>query len=253
MYGDKMHHKFAVIENKTVITCSFNWSPSAAHTNDETLLVIHSPQFAQHFTREMDRLWRGAELGITKRMRDKLKRQQQKCGSGAERSWESEWVSVCVCVDKLLWNRQSQSMRAILSIIGASCLSLASGCANIAEITEGFKPNQARRLSKPEETTSSRTEESPNPIIQTSPEIQAKNDTNQPSTALECIVLDTNDTYANARRTPNGAIIGPLANGTRVQVIGELNEPSGRPWSEVSFGSAGSTGYVFKKLLTSCK
>ena len=41
-----IHHKFAVIDNKTVITCSFNWSPSAAHTNDETLLVIHSPQLA---------------------------------------------------------------------------------------------------------------------------------------------------------------------------------------------------------------
>ena len=63
--GDKLHHKFAVIDNKTVITGSFNWSPSAAHTNDETLLVIHSPQLAKHFTREMDRLWDTAELGIT--------------------------------------------------------------------------------------------------------------------------------------------------------------------------------------------
>ena len=83
--GDKLHHKFAVIDNKTVITGSFNWSPSAAHTNDETLLVIHSPQLAAHFTREMDRMWRGAELGITTRMRRKLKRQTRKCGSGTER------------------------------------------------------------------------------------------------------------------------------------------------------------------------
>ena len=42
-----------------------NWSPSAAHTNDETLLVIDSPQLAKHFTREMDRLWGSEELGIT--------------------------------------------------------------------------------------------------------------------------------------------------------------------------------------------
>ena len=49
-------HKFAVIDHKTVITGSFNWSPSAAHTNDETLLVIHSPQLAKHFTREIERL-----------------------------------------------------------------------------------------------------------------------------------------------------------------------------------------------------
>ena len=46
-----------------MIRSSFNWSPAAAHTNDETLLVIHSPLMAAHFTSEMDRLWRGAELG----------------------------------------------------------------------------------------------------------------------------------------------------------------------------------------------
>jgi phosphatidylserine/phosphatidylglycerophosphate/cardiolipin synthase-like enzyme len=54
-----------VIDNKTVITGSFNWSPAAAHTNDETLLIIHSPKLAEHFTREMNRMWRSAELGIT--------------------------------------------------------------------------------------------------------------------------------------------------------------------------------------------
>ena len=83
--GDKLHHKFAVIDNKTVITGSFNWSPSAAHTNDETLLVIHSPKLADHFTREMNRMWRGAELGITAHMRRKLERQRAKCGSGSTR------------------------------------------------------------------------------------------------------------------------------------------------------------------------
>ena len=83
--GDKLHHKFAVIDNRKVITGSFNWSPSAAHTNDETLLVIESPQLAAHFTREMDRMWRGAELGITARMQRKLDRQTRKCGSGVER------------------------------------------------------------------------------------------------------------------------------------------------------------------------
>ena len=38
----------AVIDNKTVITGSFNWSPLAAHTNDETLLIIESHQLAQN-------------------------------------------------------------------------------------------------------------------------------------------------------------------------------------------------------------
>ena len=83
--GDKLHHKFAVIDNKKVITGSFNWSPAAAHTNDETLMVIHSPKLAKHFTREMNRLWRGAELGITARMQRKLEQQRIKCGSGSQR------------------------------------------------------------------------------------------------------------------------------------------------------------------------
>ena len=83
--GDKLHHKFAVIDNKTVITGSFNWSPSAAHTNDETLLVIHSPQLAKHFSREMDRLWDTAELGITPHIQRKLDRQRIRCGDGVER------------------------------------------------------------------------------------------------------------------------------------------------------------------------
>ena len=84
--GDKLHHKFAVIDQRKVITGSFNWSPSAAHTNDETLLVIHSPKLAQHFTREMDRLWDGAELGITPHIQRKLDRQKIRCGDGVERS-----------------------------------------------------------------------------------------------------------------------------------------------------------------------
>ena len=78
-------HKFALIDRKTVITGGFNWSPSAAHQNDEVLLVIRSPQVAAHFTREMDRLWRSADLGITERLRRRLERNRERCGSGIQR------------------------------------------------------------------------------------------------------------------------------------------------------------------------
>jgi phosphatidylserine/phosphatidylglycerophosphate/cardiolipin synthase-like enzyme len=80
--GDKLHHKFAVLDHRRVITGSFNWSPSAAHQNDEVLLLIDSPLLARHFEAEMDRLWRGAELGVTARLRRKLERQRRSCGSG---------------------------------------------------------------------------------------------------------------------------------------------------------------------------
>jgi len=75
-----------VIDNNTVVTGSFNWSPSAAHTNDETLLVIHSPQLAQHFVQKLDRLWITTELGITPHIQQKLNRQRIRCGDGVERS-----------------------------------------------------------------------------------------------------------------------------------------------------------------------
>jgi hypothetical protein len=47
------------------------------------LLLIDSPLLARHFEAEMDRLWRGAELGITARLRRKLERQRRSCGSGS--------------------------------------------------------------------------------------------------------------------------------------------------------------------------
>ena len=83
--GDKLHHKLAVIDGKTVITGSFNWSPSAAHQNDEVLMVIHSPLLAAHFTREIDRLWKGADLGINAALERKLLENRRRCGSGMQR------------------------------------------------------------------------------------------------------------------------------------------------------------------------
>lgn len=80
--GDKLHHKFAVLDGNRVLTGSFNWSPSAAHQNDETLMRIDSPLLARHFQAEMDRLWRGAELGVSARLQRKLLRQRSRCGSG---------------------------------------------------------------------------------------------------------------------------------------------------------------------------
>lgn len=83
--GDKLHHKFAVIDGGAVITGSFNWSPSAAFQNDETLLLIRSPLLARHFEAEIDRLWRGAELGVSGRLARRMEQRRRSCGSGRER------------------------------------------------------------------------------------------------------------------------------------------------------------------------
>jgi len=63
--------------------------PPAAPTNDETLLVIHSPQLTKHFTREMDRLWESSEPGITPQIRCKLDRQKIRCEDRVERGMSS--------------------------------------------------------------------------------------------------------------------------------------------------------------------
>jgi phosphatidylserine/phosphatidylglycerophosphate/cardiolipin synthase-like enzyme len=62
--GDKMHHKFALIDRKIVITGSHNWSPSANERNDETLLIIENTTVAQHFTRELLRLKQQTDFGL---------------------------------------------------------------------------------------------------------------------------------------------------------------------------------------------
>ena len=77
--GDKLHHKFAVIDEETVITASHNWSASANYRNDETVLTINNPVVAAHYEREFKRLYDRATLGIPPWLTEKIKKQQQKC------------------------------------------------------------------------------------------------------------------------------------------------------------------------------
>ena len=77
--GDKLHHKFAIIDKYTVITGSHNWSHSANHINDETLLIIYNPLVAQHFQREFEYLYGNAQLGLPSRIQTKIKEETEKC------------------------------------------------------------------------------------------------------------------------------------------------------------------------------
>lgn len=73
--GDLLHHKFAVIDRRTVIAGSHNWSNAANYKNDETLLIIQdNPTVAAHFDREFDRLYEQAIVGIPARLKS------QRCG-----------------------------------------------------------------------------------------------------------------------------------------------------------------------------
>ncbi|MGD1901766.1 MAG: phospholipase D-like domain-containing protein [Geitlerinemataceae cyanobacterium] len=70
--GDVLHHKFAAIDDRLVITGSHNWSNAANRNNDELVLVIQNPTVAAHFSREFDRLYRNARLGLPERIADRI-------------------------------------------------------------------------------------------------------------------------------------------------------------------------------------
>jgi len=77
--GDKLHHKFAVIDQQTVIVGSHNWSHAANTQNDENLLVIQNETVAAHFSREFDRLYRSPSVGMTARLQNQSKKVRQRC------------------------------------------------------------------------------------------------------------------------------------------------------------------------------
>ena len=78
--GDRLHHKFGIIDNSIVITGSHNWTEAANKNNDETLLVIESSTVAAHFEREFQRLYQTATMGIPSWLMKRVKKQQQECG-----------------------------------------------------------------------------------------------------------------------------------------------------------------------------
>lgn len=52
-----MHHKFALFDNATVITGSYNWTRSAERYNHENILVTNSAKVMTAFKKEFNSLW----------------------------------------------------------------------------------------------------------------------------------------------------------------------------------------------------
>lgn len=51
-----MHHKFCIIDNKTIITGSTNPTENGFYKNNNNMLIIHSKQLAKHFQQEFNQL-----------------------------------------------------------------------------------------------------------------------------------------------------------------------------------------------------
>jgi competence ComEA-like helix-hairpin-helix protein len=79
--GDLLHHKFGVVDGRTVIMGSHNWTEAADRQNDETLLTIEHPTVAAHYMREFNRLWANSRLGLPKSLREKVIAPSTTCNS----------------------------------------------------------------------------------------------------------------------------------------------------------------------------
>ncbi len=77
--GDKLHHKYAVIDGKYTLVGSHNWSDSANNANDETMLVIESTSISDSYTQEYERLKRNATLGATTKAEADIQKRKDSC------------------------------------------------------------------------------------------------------------------------------------------------------------------------------
>ena len=57
MSKNHMHHKFAIIDNKKILTGSYNWTRSAAKYNHENFLITDNKKTVREFKTEFDKLW----------------------------------------------------------------------------------------------------------------------------------------------------------------------------------------------------
>ncbi len=56
--ADLMHHKFALVDRRLLVTGSYNWTRSASHSNYENFLITDDPRLAGPFMEEFERLWK---------------------------------------------------------------------------------------------------------------------------------------------------------------------------------------------------
>jgi mitochondrial cardiolipin hydrolase len=61
----KMHHKFVVLDDKVVLTGSYNWTLASEKSNHENLLVLRQTSLVESYLAEFDALWSDAEAPET--------------------------------------------------------------------------------------------------------------------------------------------------------------------------------------------
>lgn len=59
--GSKMHHKFAILDGRTALIGSYNWTMESEEQNYECLLILREPEQLKSYAQEFEALW--AEAG----------------------------------------------------------------------------------------------------------------------------------------------------------------------------------------------
>jgi len=52
-----LHHKLIIVDNRYVISGSFNFSSNATENNDENVIIVDNPEIANLYMQEFDRVW----------------------------------------------------------------------------------------------------------------------------------------------------------------------------------------------------
>lgn len=58
--GTKMHHKFALLDGRTALTGSYNWTMESEEENYENLVVLRDPERLEIYRHEFEQLWEEA-------------------------------------------------------------------------------------------------------------------------------------------------------------------------------------------------
>lgn len=58
-----MHNKFAIIDDKVLLTGSFNWTPTAERENEENLLIMTDKELIREYAIRFNYLWKAGRKG----------------------------------------------------------------------------------------------------------------------------------------------------------------------------------------------
>jgi len=62
--SSKMHHKFAILDRRTVLTGSYNWTRESEEQNYEHMVVLRDPEHVRAYQEEFEALWKEAEFCV---------------------------------------------------------------------------------------------------------------------------------------------------------------------------------------------